>query len=199
MKYEKIIETQFNDKKIEYGFVNGNNTIVFIKVGQDGSIYGYENKYLKMAHILNKNKGYSVIVSPNPFDGQNPLDDAMEVIEKYLKDNNLKDYKIYYFGHSNGARIGITWGYMYPKIKRMICVNSPIFINWHKLKTGLQSSNNQDIYLIYGQYDQSARYTELLNPLLSDRISLKVIDGADHNFTNMIDDFIQLPMIYFNN
>lgn len=186
-------------KKIEYGFVNGNNTIVFIKVGQDGSIYGYENKYLKMAHILNKNKGYSVIVSPNPFDGQNPLDDAMEVIEKYLKDNNLKDYKIYYFGHSNGARIGITWGYMYPKIKRMICVNSPIFINWHKLKTGLQSSNNQDIYLIYGQYDQSARYTELLNPLLSDRISLKVIDGADHNFTNMIDDFIQLPMIYFNN
>ena len=45
MKYDKVFTKEFKDiATIEYGAIKGNNTIVFIKVGQDGSIYGYEDK-----------------------------------------------------------------------------------------------------------------------------------------------------------
>ena len=68
MKYDTIQKKLYKDVAyIEYGIVNGNNTIVFIKVGQDGSIFGYQNKYLDIAFELNRKHGYTVIVSSNPF------------------------------------------------------------------------------------------------------------------------------------
>ena len=109
LKFDKEINSTFKDTiTIEYGIVEGNNTIVFIKVGQDGSLYGYHNKYIKMAKRLNQKYGCSVICSSNPFDGNNPLDNAMEVIEDYAK--KFDDYKIYYLGYSNGALIGAWFG-----------------------------------------------------------------------------------------
>ena len=43
--FDKEIHSKFiNNIIIDYGIVNGNNTIVFIKAGQDGSLYGYNNK-----------------------------------------------------------------------------------------------------------------------------------------------------------
>ena len=110
--------------------IEGNNIIVFIKAGQDGSLYGYQNKYIKMARRLNKKYGCSVICSSNPFDGNNPLDNAMEIIEDYAK--IFDNYKIYYLGYSNGALIGAWFGVKYPKIKRMALVNGPLMYNFHK-------------------------------------------------------------------
>ena len=49
LKFDKEIHSNFNDEIIDYGIVEGNNIIVFIKAGQDGSLYGYQNKYIKMA------------------------------------------------------------------------------------------------------------------------------------------------------
>ena len=46
--FDEIIELPFNGETIQYGIVNGSNTIVFIKVGANGSMYGYENKYLQI-------------------------------------------------------------------------------------------------------------------------------------------------------
>ena len=39
----------------------------------------------------------------NPFDGNNPLDNAMSIIEEYA--SKFDNYKIYYLGYSNGALI----------------------------------------------------------------------------------------------
>lgn len=198
MSYDKTIKSLFlNVAEIEYGVIEGNSTIVFIKVGQDGSIYGYENKYLTIASKLNKELGYTVIVASNPFDGNNPLDHDMNVLSNICNDLNIYDYKVYYMGQSNGARIGISWGYQYPKIKKMLLINSPIFINWHILKEGLKKSNNQEMYLVYGDKDSSYKYCEMLKPLLNDCIKLEIINGADHNFVGMIDEFINLPLKYF--
>lgn len=198
MDYDIKLSKPFNDiAVIDYGIVKGNNKIVFTKAGQNGSMYGYENKYLRIARTLNSKYGYTVICSSNPFDGNNPLDTDFSVVEEYCKENGFDDYEIYYFGHSNGARIGITWGYQYPRIKKMILVNSPIFINHHKLKEGLQNITNQEVYLVYGEYDQSIKYTELIKPLLNDNIKLEIVKGADHDFTNMLDEFMELPDKYF--
>ena len=198
MDYNIKLSKQFNDiTVIDYGIVKGNNKIVFTKAGQNGSMYGYENKYLRIAHTLNSKYGYTVICSSNPFDGNNPLDTDFSVVEEYCKENGFDDYEIYYFGHSNGDIIGITWGYQYPRIKKMVLVNSPIFINFHSLKSGLNNISDKEVYLVYGEYDQSINYTDLLKPLLNDNIKLEIVKGADHDFTNMLDEFMELPDKYF--
>ena len=93
LKFDKEIHSKFEDIAIiDYGIVEGNNIIVFIKAGQDGSLYGYQNNYIKMARRLNKKYGCSVICSSNPFDGNNPLDNAMKIIEDYAK--VFDNYKI---------------------------------------------------------------------------------------------------------
>ena len=56
LKFDKEIHSKFEDIAIiDYGIVEGNNIIVFIKAGQNGSLYGYQNKYVKMAKRLKKN------------------------------------------------------------------------------------------------------------------------------------------------
>ncbi len=46
--FDKTISVSQNGKEIEYGIIDGNNTIVFIKAGLEGSCYGYENKYVRI-------------------------------------------------------------------------------------------------------------------------------------------------------
>lgn len=91
--YDSIVYSRFSDDIIiNYGIIKGNSTIIFIKAGQDGSCYGYQDKYLKIAKSLNVKYGFSVICSSNPFNWVNPLDDAMQVIDNYCKDNNLNNW-----------------------------------------------------------------------------------------------------------
>lgn len=196
MEFDIVMCKKFDDKiNIDYGIVNGNNTILFIKAGQDGSMYGYENKYLKIAKRINDKYGFTVISSSNPFDGRNPLDNAMEVIEEYSKER-FEDYNIYYMGHSNGGLIGAWYGNQYKKIKRMLLINAPLMYNWHKTKEGIKKFTGELVSMIYGEYDQSIQFTELLKPLLNESIKLNIIKNEDHHFKNNMEDFLSLPEQY---
>lgn len=194
LKFDKEIHSNFNDEIIDYGIVEGNNIIVFIKAGQDGSLYGYQNKYIKMARRLNKKYGCSVICSSNPFDGNNPLDNAMEIIEDYAK--IFDNYKIYYLGYSNGALIGAWFGVKYPKIKRMALVNGPLMYKFHKTKEGALSFNGDMISFIYGEYDQSIGYIDLLKNMENDKIKVFVEKGQDHHFSKSEESFQEIPEKY---
>ena len=194
LKFDKEIHSNFNDEIIDYGIVEGNNIIVVIKAGQDGSLYGYQNKYIKMARRLNKKYGCSVICSSNPFDGNNPLDNAMEIIEDYAK--IFDNYKIYYLGYSNGALIGAWFGVKYPKIKRMALVNGPLMYNFHKTKEGALSFNGDMISFIYGEYDQSIGYIDLLKNMENDKIKVFVEKGQDHHFSKSEESFQEIPEKY---
>lgn len=195
LKFDKEIHSKFEDIAIiDYGIVEGNNIIVFIKAGQNGSLYGYQNKYIKMAKRLNQKYGCSVICSSNPFDGNNPLDNAMEVIEDYAK--KFDDYKIYYLGYSNGALIGAWFGIKYPKIKRMALVNGPLMYNLHKTKEGALSFNGESINFIYGEHDQSTPYLELLKSIENDKIKIFVEEGQDHHFSKSEEEFQKIPDKY---
>ncbi len=194
-KFDKEIKKEFKDIAIiEYGIVEGNNTIVFIKAGQNGSLYGYQNKYVRMANNLNKKYGCSVICSSNPFDGENPWDNAMEVIEEYAQ--KFDDYKIYYLGYSNGALIGAWYGINYPKIKRMALVNGPLMYNYHKTKEGALSFKGESINFIYGEYDQSIAYTVLLKSIENEKIKVFIEKGQDHHFSKSDEEFQQIPEKY---
>lgn len=195
LKFDKEIHSKFEDIAIiDYGIIEGNNIIVFIKAGQNGSLYGYQNKYIKMAKRLNKKYGCSVICSSNPFDGNNPLDNAMEVIEDYAK--RFDDFKIYYLGYSNGALIGAWFGIKYPKIKRMALINGLLMYNLHKTKEGALSFKGESINFIYGEYDQSTPYIELLKSIENDKIKVFIEEGQDHHFSKSEEEFQKIPDKY---
>ena len=194
-KFDIEIKSNFKDNIIiDYGIIEGNNLIIFIKSGQNGSLYGYQNKYIRMAKRLNKKYGCSVVCSSNPFDGENPLDDAMKVIEDYAK--RFDDYKIYYLGYSNGALIGAWFGTKYPKIKRMVLVNPPLMFNYYKTKEGTLSFKGESINYVFGEYDQSIGYVGLLKSLENDKIKVFIEKGQDHHFSKSDEEFQKIPEKY---
>ena len=197
MNFDIELHRLFNNSiTIDYGIIKGNNNILFIKAGQNGSMRGYEDKYLKIAKSINEKYGSTVICSSNPFDGTNPLDDAMEVIEEYVKDNNFEDYEIYYMGYSNGGLVGACFGEKYPKIKRMLLVNTPLMHHFEQTKEGIKKYNGEQIIAIYGSLDKSIPYIELLNKIENDKFKYFVIEGQDHLFSKDTYDFKLLPVEY---
>ena len=98
--FEIIFSKTIDGEEVNYGIIEGNNTILLIKAGQDGSMYGYENKYLTIARNINKEFGYTVICSSNPLRKTNPLEQAMEIIEDYCEQKGFDDYQVYYASES---------------------------------------------------------------------------------------------------
>lgn len=199
MKFDIELHKRFKDNIIiDYGIIRGNNNILFIKTGQNGSKRGYKDKYLKIAKAINKKYGSTVICSSNPFDGDNSLDDALEVIEKYVKDNSFNDYEIYYMGVSNGGFIGACFGDKYLKIKKMLLVNTPLMYNFYKIKQGLNNFKGQ-VVLIYGSLDQSTSYVKLLDQIENKNFKYVIIENQDHYFSKDTYDFQNLPFEYLYN
>lgn len=184
---------------LNYGIVYGNETIVFIKGGQDCSIYGYQNKYLKMARNIHDTYGYTVICSNNPFDGENPLDNAMKVIKKICTKCGFKDYQIYYMGLSNGAIVGIWYGVNYPQIKRMLLINPPLDVYWDITKNGILKFQGERMNFVFGDLDPSYPYTPLIQEMTNDKLHLHIIKGEDHSFTTDAYDFQRLPIEFLLN
>ena len=119
--FDKTVTLSQNGKEIEYGIIDGNNTIVFIKAGLEGSCYGYENKYVRIGRVLNKKHG-------NKFDyvlSHTGTAKGIELIDPYYsnterlvelrkdstvcfndKIDSLITYKKWFFGHWHS-----DWGY----------------------------------------------------------------------------------------
>ena len=180
--FDEIIKRNFNNTIIEYGLINGNNTILLIKTGSEGTIYGYNNKYLELAKYVSSKYSFTVIVSSNPRTGinSNQLADAIEFIDEYFKDK----YEIYYMGISNGGLIGAWYGNNYSFI-RMLLINPPLMINYHKTKEGLQSFNNDKVSLIFGELDPSFKLVGILDYINNDKVNYHIIKGEGHHLSNV--------------
>ena len=189
MNFDKVLTREYKNEMIEYGIVYGDSKkVLLIKVGQGGSIYGYENKYLKIGAYMNEKYGVSVIVSSNPYDKTDSLGQAIELIEE-----EFEKASIYYMGNSNGAILGARFGCLYPQIKEMLLINGPLMINWPQTKKGVELFKGKKITFVYGSKDPSYRYVDLIRSLLvGDRVGLEIIEGADHNFKGMDVEFMEL-------
>lgn len=190
--FDYIENIAYNDNKIDYGIIKGNEIIVFIKVGKDGSIYGFNNKYLQLANDINNKYGYTIICSSNSY--KSTLKYEMDFINNYCE-NKFINYQIYYIGISNGASLGMQYGYNYKMIKRMLLINGPLMINFDKVINGIKKYQG-DIYLIYGSLDPSIKYVKLLEEINNDKININIIDGENHHlnfdvkFMQMLERFL---------
>lgn len=188
MRYDYIMQV---GDVTEYGIVAGGNKIVFIKCGLGGSCMGYEGKYLTMARRLYDAFGCSVIVASNPNDNESHVDRDRAVIERYTADAGIAHPELYFFGHSNGGTRGLELAYAGVSFTKMILVNMPLMINYHKTLRYFAAIPETEIISFYGAFDPSYAYVPYLRGKF-ENLTVEVIDGADHNFRGMQDEFIGL-------
>lgn len=164
-----------DNNNLSIGYIPGSTKVLFIKTGQGGTIYGYENKYLELALEVNEKFGYSVFVSATIIDTKESFQKDIQLVEECL---GTTDFEIYYLGISKGGLIGIWHGADNPKIKRMVSVNAPLMINFHgKTLPGIKELGKEKLLMIYGSLDPSYKYV----PFVDKYTNVQIMEGADHN------------------
>lgn len=188
MEFDKIIHKTLDEESVDYGFIFGNNKIVFIKAGAGGGIPGYQDKYLRMANKVHERLGATVICSSN-YEKCLLIDKkAIEWCTRYLK---LKDAELYFVGVSDGADQCITLSRNAPT-KKLLCIN-PSFVPGHDPSNRLILRSKVEKIFVYGTKDDEGY--ELV-PKLKERaipnFEIRWVEDADHEFTGMVDEFIAL-------
>ena len=187
MKYDQILK---NDN-INYAIIKGNNKIVFIKSGLGTDNAERKDKYVIMAGQLKEKYGCSVIISSNPNDKKSHAESDKQVIKNYVLENDFFSPVFLFFGNSNGCIKGLELASDFITFKKMILVNMPLMINFHKTLGYISKIPQTDIVSIYGNLDPSFSYIPFFEGKFPNVTTLK-IPNADHNFKGMTDEFISL-------
>ena len=168
-----------------------------IVVGMDGSLFGYENKYLKIAEVANDQYGYTVFVFSNPASNWDIKDNGFSSVVRTVSENMAEDYEVSYFGFSAGASVAMFHASEYAQVKQMLLVNPPLMINFPKALKGIKAFKGVST-LVIGERDQSITLGRLIerDQKASGISRVIIFPKADHNFTGMLTEFISLPFTY---
>lgn len=180
--------------RVEYGIINGNNQVVIIKAGAGGSYMGHEDKYLKMAAMLHETSGCSVICLSN-YEMDSFERGDLAVIRDFLagKDGEIE---LSFIGNSNGATQGLLTASMFFEFRRMVLINMPLMLNFHKIKEALTRVKSE-IRFVYGAKDPSYGYIPYLQNACEQETcvacaDVETVHGANHNFEGMLEIFLDL-------
>jgi pimeloyl-ACP methyl ester carboxylesterase len=156
-------------------------TTVLIVPGVDGSVDGYENKYIRIAEDLLENKGVSVVRISNPFitsyHWQENLRRALEFIQS---DKTLSDKDIRIVGHSAGASVIAQIAWEYPEISRLLLINPAEKLGFEKMQRGLDQFNGLTT-ILFGGNDPSIETAKDFGKV--NGVSVLTVPEASHNFS----------------
>jgi alpha/beta superfamily hydrolase len=181
-----------NGTALEYGIVHGDRRIVLIKSGRGGNARGEDNKYLRMARRLANLCGCTVICSPNPIGCDRTDHVDRRVIERYVAEYGLTAPSLSLIGSSNGAFQNLLLAAQLERVERILCINMPLMINFHKSLAALHALEATQKVFVYGTRDQSYPYLRFLESKPLSNLRVLRIEGADHCFTGMTDAFVEL-------
>ena len=193
LSYDKILSATVDGEKIKYGILFGNEKIVFIKVGADGNIRGYQDKYLKMAHRIRDRIGATVICASNgDADPRDQLRADKFLIKKVIAEHGFENYEMYFVGTSDGGEHSLKLAQYFPEAVKFLGINS----SWSNRDAFLERIQSMPIVkkiFVYGANDVDFDdIVPKLKALDCDNLETVVLDGVDHEFTGRIDDFIAL-------
>ena len=193
LSYDKILSATVDGEKIRYGILFGNEKIVFIKVGADGNIRGYQDKYLRMAHRVHARIGATVICASNPYiDESIHLKKDKTLINKVIAERGFENHEMYFVGTSDGGYHSLLLTQQIPQTVKYLGINS----SWSSMDVFLeriQSLPHVKKIFVYGAMDVDFHdIAPKLNTLACDNLKIVVLDGVDHEFTGKVDDFIAL-------
>ena len=195
--FDRVINYGYDGFSVSYGVKLGDGKIVFVKAGLGGDILGYEGKYLRIAERLNERYGCTVICASNPAEPKEQTAIDKHAIERLKEELGRSSYKLFFFGHSNGGIKGLELALCGVSFERMVLVNMPLMINMFKTKAAISRICDTGVHLIYGALDPSVPYIPFFDGKLAN-VRATVFDGADHNFTGFLDEFIALADYLFD-
>lgn len=191
LAYDKVVRKKIEVETINYGIISGNEKIVFIKVGADGNIKGYKNKYLKMAHRVHEKTGATVICASNPYIENGHVAADKEMILKVVNEMNFSEYTVSFLGTSDGAYHNLSLAQEISGVIKILCVN-PSSVNLDDLEKKLLKLSSVNKILVYGSKDDEYSSLLHLKELNCENLELITIDGADHEFKGMLEEYITL-------
>ena len=176
---------------LRYGFVTGGKRVALIKAGLGGDIFGDANKYLQIAHLLRGKYGFGAVVASNPEGARNWEASDLAALSAYAREAGIAHPEYFFFGHSNGGAKGLSLASMGVPFRRMILVNMPLMINFHRTKEYIARIPQTSILAVFGERDPSISYVPFLEGRF-ENLRVLTVSGADHNFKGMADEFVGL-------
>lgn len=173
-----------------------NRTIFMTIPGVDGSIDGYKDKYKRITENVQNKNGFTFARMANPFISSLHWDSNIREMLEYLLSNKKEitgsdDIEIHIMSHSAGAAVIAQIAWEYPEITKLLLVNTAFGLKPEKILKGIESFSGQ-VNFVFGSKDPSVGWTENLK----EKYNVRVIDGADHNFSDeYIETFIGLPTL----
>ena len=180
----------------------GNNNVLMIIVGINGSIYGYMNKYLQIAKRANEIYGSTVFIFANDLIGWSNSKEYFNAMLNYIKENmeNKSEIKISIFGNSAGGLLSAFYAWEFQEIDKMLLVNPPLNDMWELSINGLRTFTGCAT-LVFGQFDPNCNVSEIFKQSEYLDIFNKIIlvKNANHEFKGMLEEFVGLPFQYLYN
>ncbi|MBE6553136.1 MAG: hypothetical protein E7666_02220 [Ruminococcaceae bacterium] len=193
MEFDKTLQQMDADGiTLDYGILRGSDHIVFIKSGRGGSHVGEEEKYLKMAQRIHAAFGYSVICASNPTNAATDEETDRRMIKVYADDAGFSNFSLTLIGSSNGASRILLLATVFSQTRRLLCINMPLMINYHKTAKHLALLPTVEKLFAYGTRDPSCSYLPLLEAKQDPLCRVVRVQNADHTFHGQLDELMAL-------
>lgn len=162
------------------------DTILLSIPGVDGSVNGYEDKYIRMVEAFQQKRSAAGVRIANPFITSHHWESnprhGLEYIHRHLKEiaGQTRDVKIAVAAHSAGAAIIARIAHEFPDITRLLLINpAKKLLGSGEILRGL-GPLAQNTTVVFGSEDPSI---DMVDELRDGGIDVQIIDGADHNFS----------------
>jgi hypothetical protein len=200
MCFDRIVTRTFDGGAAEYGILDGNDTVVFIKTEAGCSPLG-EDKYFKLAKRLHDIRGATVVCAANLCAGAFQKADA-DILREIVAAKDGKA-ELFFIGVCEGALDGLYHATQRFTFERILLVNLPLLLEIQRTKAALLRIPSE-IRFVFGEKEPAVkRVPELKHAIDCLRyapeelcppkaVKIEVIKGADNRFTGMLDDFLAL-------
>lgn len=192
------------DCSLDIAIHPADSEIVLLTVpGVDGSVDGFEDKYLKIAENIQEKYGAAIVRMANPFITSYHWESNIRQSLNYILENTEeitghKDIEIRIIAHSAGAAIVAQIAWEYPEITRILLINPATKLGIDKIKYGLSEFIGDRITVLFGSEDPSVGDVDEIAKLAeANNIHTHILEGVDHNFSSeSLEAFITAPALY---
>lgn len=171
--------------------------------GVDGSVDGFEDKYVKIAESIQEKYGAAIVRMANPFITSYHWESNIRQSLNYILENTEeitghKNIEIRIMAHSAGAATVAQIAWEYPEITRILLVNPATKLGIDKIKYGLSEFGGNRITVVFGSEDPSVGDMDEIAKLSeAAQIRTRILEGVDHNFSGeSLEAFISAPALH---
>jgi hypothetical protein len=203
LKWQETMNDVTIDCSLDIAIHPAKSPVVLLTVpGVDGTVDGYENKYVRTAENVQKDNGAAVVRMANPFITSFHWESNFRRVLAYIDEHAFDiagrdDIELRIMAHSAGAAIVAQIAWEYPHITRLLLINIATKLELDKIKLGL-SDFSGEVTLLFGSDDMSVKdINELAAAGNLQKTHIVVLDGVDHNFSGeALKQFVDAPTMF---